>query len=56
MGDIFILIVVLSFNSGLTSINQEFGSLEKCTVAMAQMALNLSPSSITIRSQGCYRK
>ena len=55
MGDIFVLIMLLSFNSGITSINQEFFSLERCNVALVEMNRNLNPS-VVIRSQGCYKK
>ena len=51
----FILIMVLTSNSHITSFTQEFTSKKSCTVAMNQIIMDKT-GGYTVRSANCFEK
>lgn len=52
----FILIMVLTSNSHITSFTQEFTSKESCTVAMNQIIADRNSGGYGVRSANCFEK
>lgn len=52
----FILIVVLTSNSHITSFTQEFASKESCTVAMNQIIADRNAGGFGVISANCFEK
>lgn len=52
----FILIMVLTSNSHITSFTQEFTSKESCTVAMNQVSSESYAGGYGVRSANCFEK
>ncbi len=52
----YILIMVLTSNSHVTSFTQEFTSKESCTIAMNQIIADRNAGGFGVRSANCFEK
>lgn len=56
MSSIFVLIMFVSGNSGIATLEKEFSSNHRCEVARADIEKQAAASGTNVRVSGCYKK